>query len=147
MLDTWKTMEYKSNGDTNCNWFARYGHQRIGTGTEGLVNKRTNGNDPNYIIIRMDMNTEKSPGELKIFAVSLTSVRRHLLKLVEKFQNSQNIIDMATKRKPSEKKGLSSNSSPINTIRTNYIKANVVNTQKCSTSRLWAGRDETLTAL
>ena len=34
-------MEHESDGDTNCHWCARYSHQRIGTGTGGLRNKRT----------------------------------------------------------------------------------------------------------
>ena len=36
-------MEHESDGDTNCNWCTRYSHQRIGKGTGGLGNKRTNG--------------------------------------------------------------------------------------------------------
>ena len=29
-------MEHESDGVTNCNWCARYSHQRIGIGTGGL---------------------------------------------------------------------------------------------------------------
>ena len=35
-----KTMEHEGDGDTNCNLRPRYSHQRIGTGTGGLGNKR-----------------------------------------------------------------------------------------------------------
>ena len=31
-----KTMEDENDSNTNCNWCARYSHQRIGTGTGGL---------------------------------------------------------------------------------------------------------------
>ena len=31
-----KTMEHDSNGDTNCNWYTGYSHQRIDAGTGGL---------------------------------------------------------------------------------------------------------------
>ena len=40
-------MEYKGDGDNNCVWCAWYSHQRIGTWTGRLVNKRTSGNHPN----------------------------------------------------------------------------------------------------
>ena len=42
-----------------CSW---YSHQRIDTGTGGLGNKRKNGDHPNYSIVQMGQNTEKSPG-------------------------------------------------------------------------------------
>ena len=57
-------MEYESDGDTNRNCCARYSHQRVGKGTGGLGNKRTSGDHPNYGIIKISQNTEKSPGDL-----------------------------------------------------------------------------------
>ena len=36
-----KTVKHKSDGDTNCNRYTRYIHQRISTGTGRLGNKRT----------------------------------------------------------------------------------------------------------
>ena len=33
LLENWKTMEHKSDSDTNCNWCACYSYQKIGTGT------------------------------------------------------------------------------------------------------------------
>ena len=38
-----KTTEHESGDDTNCNWHVQHGHQRFGTGTEGLGKKRTSG--------------------------------------------------------------------------------------------------------
>ena len=35
----------------------------IGTGTGGLGNKRMCGDCPNYSIVEIDQNTEKSPGD------------------------------------------------------------------------------------
>ena len=32
-------MEYEGDDNTNCNWRARYSHQKIGTDTGGLENK------------------------------------------------------------------------------------------------------------
>ena len=46
-------MEHESDGDTNCNWCVRYNQQSIGTGTEGLGNKRTNREDPNNSIVEI----------------------------------------------------------------------------------------------
>ena len=59
-----KTMERESNGNTNCNWCSRYSHERVGIGTGGLGNKRTNRDNPNHNIVKIDQNTERSPGNL-----------------------------------------------------------------------------------
>ena len=63
-----KTMEHKSDSSTNCNWHARYSHQRIGietegtetecietegSGTEGVGNKRMSGDYQNYRIVEI----------------------------------------------------------------------------------------------
>ena len=48
-----KTMKHESDGDTNCNWRARYTHQRIGTGTGGVGNEKTSGDHPNYNIVEI----------------------------------------------------------------------------------------------
>ena len=77
-------MEYESDSDTNSNWRARHGNQRIGTGTEGLRNKRTSEDPPNYSIIEIDQNTEKSPGDSRKLAVKQSSVENHQLTLVRK---------------------------------------------------------------
>ena len=57
-------MEQESDGDANRNWYARYSHQRIGTGTEELENKRASGDHRNYSIVKIDRNTEKGPVDL-----------------------------------------------------------------------------------
>ncbi len=43
-------MEQESDGDSNCDWCAKYSHQNTGTETGGLENKRTSGDHPNYSI-------------------------------------------------------------------------------------------------
>ena len=57
-------MEHESDSDTNCNWFAQYSNQRIGTGIRGLGNKWTIRDYPNYSIVEIGQNTKKSPGDL-----------------------------------------------------------------------------------
>ena len=58
-------MEHEGEGDTNCNWCTRNKAQRIGTGTRRLRNQRTRGDHPDYGIIKIGQNPEKSPGDLR----------------------------------------------------------------------------------
>ena len=53
-------MKHESDDDTNCNWFARFSHQRNGKGTGGLGNISTSGDHPSYSIIKIGQNTVKS---------------------------------------------------------------------------------------
>ena len=48
---------------------------RIGTRTGGLGNNRMSRDHPNDRIIKIDQNTEKSPGDLRRLAVIQTSVK------------------------------------------------------------------------
>ena len=59
-------------------------HQRTGASTGGLGNKRTSGDHPNYCIVKIGQNTEKSPGDLGRVAVAQTPVEDHQLTLMEK---------------------------------------------------------------
>ena len=52
-------MEHKGDCDTNCNWGTQYSHQRIGTGTGVLGNKKTSGDHSNNSIVEIDLNTEE----------------------------------------------------------------------------------------
>ena len=79
MLENWETMEHESDGDTNCNRDAQYSHQRIGTGTGRLRDKRMSEGHPNYCIVEIVQNTEKSPGDLRWLAVSQIQVENHQL--------------------------------------------------------------------
>ena len=76
-----KTVEHESDEYTNCNWCSLYSHQRIGTGTGGLRNNGTTGNCPNYNIVVISQNTEKSPRDLRRLAVTLTLVENLQLML------------------------------------------------------------------
>ena len=71
------TMEHESDGDTNCNWCARYSHQRFATRTTGLRNKNMSLDHPNYIIVEIGQNTEKSPGDSRRFANTQTPENNH----------------------------------------------------------------------
>ena len=60
-------MEHERDGDSNCDRCPRYSHQKISKETGGLENKRTSSDYPNYNIIKIGQNTEKSPGDLLSF--------------------------------------------------------------------------------
>ena len=70
-------MKHEDDGGTSCNWCTWNNPQRIAKGTTRVGNKRTNGDHPNYSIIMIGQNTEKSPGDLRRLAVSQTLVKNH----------------------------------------------------------------------
>ena len=74
-------MEQESGGGTNCNWRARYGHKRTGTGTGGFGINRMSENHPHYSIIKISQNTVKSSGDLMRLVVTQTLVENHQLTL------------------------------------------------------------------
>ena len=65
MQENGKTMKHENDGDTNDNWFAWYSHQKISLGTGGFGNERMSGDHTKYSIIKIDQNTEESPGNLR----------------------------------------------------------------------------------
>ena len=75
-------VEHKHNGDTNSNWFAWNGSQRLGMVIGRVGNGRTNRDHPNYSITKISQNTKKSPQDLKKFAVTQTPLKVHQLMLV-----------------------------------------------------------------
>ena len=77
-------MEYESDGNTSCKWRVRYSHQRIGTGTGELGNKRTSRDYPNCSIVEISHNTEKNPRERGRLAVTQPPVESHQLTLVRR---------------------------------------------------------------
>ena len=79
-----KKLEHESDSDINCYLCTWHSHQRIDTGTGGLGGKRMSGYQPNYNIVKIDQNTEKSPGDLRKIAVTHTQGKSHRLTLVWK---------------------------------------------------------------
>ena len=73
-------MEHETDVDSDCNrctWNKRLG---ISKETERLWNKRTNGYHRGNCFIKIDQNTEKSPGNLRRLAVTQTQVINHGVK-------------------------------------------------------------------
>ena len=75
------TVEYESDDNTNCNLCSGYSYQKICTKTRELGNKSANRDHPNYCIIEIGLNTQKSPGDLRRLIIQ-TPVRNYQLTLV-----------------------------------------------------------------
>ena len=95
-----RNLERESDTSTNCNWSSWYSHERIDTRTRELGNNMTSGNHPDYCIIKIRQNSEKSPGHMKRLAVTQTPVKKHKLQLIYKTKLSgRNIIKIINKKK------------------------------------------------
>ena len=57
-------VEHESGIYNNCNRCSWYNHQMINKETRGFGNNQTSGDYPNYCIMEISQNTEKSPGDL-----------------------------------------------------------------------------------
>ena len=86
-------MEHESD-----NYCSQYSYQRINKGTGGLGNKRASGDHPNYCIIEIGQNTEKSPGDLlslrlqwkTIFHIDVKNSERFWTKIWQPKKHNEN---------------------------------------------------------
>ena len=85
-----KIVEHESDGNTNCNWCFWYSNQRIGTKIGELGNKWASGHYPNFSIIKIGQNAEKSPGDLRRLVVTNNPMKNHRLTLVWKTRRGEN---------------------------------------------------------
>ena len=83
-------MEHESDGDTNSNWCTRYTRQKIDARAGRLGNKKTSANYPNYTIIKIGQNTQKSSGEFLRLAVTQTPEKNHQVILNNNNNNGEN---------------------------------------------------------
>ena len=72
-------MEHEGESDTNCNWSALSNPQIICKGSEKFGNKRTSKYHKDYSIIKINQNTERSPGDLKSLALTQTFLKNYYL--------------------------------------------------------------------
>ena len=84
-----KTMEHEDDSDTNCNWCTWNNPQRIDKWIGRLRNKKTSTDHPDYCIIKISKDTEKSHGDLKRLAVAQIPVENHQLTKMEKTLKSK----------------------------------------------------------
>ena len=89
-------MEHESGDYTNCNWCSWCSHQKIGKRTRGLRYKGASGDHPNYSIVKIDQNTEESPGDSNRLVITQTPGKDHQLTLIEKFSKNKIIIIIKT---------------------------------------------------
>ena len=80
-------MEYEGDGDDSCYCFARYDTNRLGKGAERVGNRKTSREHPNYSIVEIGQNTEKSSAGLVGLIVTQTQVKEHQLTLEWKTSN------------------------------------------------------------
>ena len=79
---TKKAMERKGEGDTTCNWWTWHILKKAWKEAGKVGNLRTNWDHPDYNIIIIGLNREKSPGDLWRLAVTRTLVKDHQLTLM-----------------------------------------------------------------
>ena len=84
MLESEKSMEHEGDSDINCNWWTSNDPQRMAKGTGRLGNKRASGDHLDHGIIKINQNSETSPGDMRRLAVTQTPVRNYQLSLVGK---------------------------------------------------------------
>ena len=72
-----KTMEQESDGNNNCKWSTWNTLQRINKGTTICRNPRTSRKHLDSSFTKISQHIEKSPGDLKRFAVTQTPVEDH----------------------------------------------------------------------
>ena len=69
-------MKHEGDDDNWCNLCTLNNLKRINKETGKLGNQRTSGHYPDYNIIKMSQNTEKSPEDLRRLAVTQTPVKK-----------------------------------------------------------------------
>ena len=89
-----KTVEHEIDDYSNFIWCSWYSYQIIGTRTGGLGNNRTGGDHPNYNIVEIGQNTEKSPEDLRRLVITQTRLENHLQTLMSKALNNNNDNNM-----------------------------------------------------
>ena len=68
------TMGREGDRDTNPDWYTWNNLQGTGHKTGRLGNKRTSRDHPDYSIIKIGQNTEKSPGDLRRLAITQNKI-------------------------------------------------------------------------
>ena len=79
-----KTFEHKDDSDTNCTWCSLNNLQRIGKGIRKLKNRIISQDHPDYNLIKIGQNTEKSLEETAVTQNHLVTLTWKTLKRVKK---------------------------------------------------------------
>ena len=81
-----KAVEHGSNDDINCYWRTWYDSRSFGKKNRGNENQMKNRDHPDYIIVMISQNTEKSPGDRRKFAAIQALLKDNQLTLVRNTQ-------------------------------------------------------------
>ena len=68
-------MEYEGDSDTNCGWCTWNSPLWLGKNIVITGNQRNNQENPDHSIIKIDLNTQKNPGDLRRLAGTRTPVK------------------------------------------------------------------------
>ena len=74
-------MEHEGNTDIKCNWCVWNDPQRLGKRVGKIGNRRTSRDHPNYSILKIGQNTDKSPGDLRGTDATQIPVKDYQLRL------------------------------------------------------------------
>ena len=85
-----KAVEHEDKLDTNWSWCAWNCHQDLENETGGTENQRKNPDLPDPRMVKIDLNTEKSPGDQSKLAATQTLMKPHQLKVVWKTYKEYN---------------------------------------------------------
>ena len=77
-------MKHKGDSDTNFRWWARNRFQGLEKGIGRRRNQKKNREHPDYSIVEIGQDIEKSPGDLRTFAVTQTPMKDHQLTMMWK---------------------------------------------------------------
>ena len=83
---TKNVLVHEDDGDTSYSWCGWNNSQRLGKGTRRTGNQRKSKDHPDYSIVEISQNTQKSPEDLKRFAITQNPVNDYLQTLVWKTQ-------------------------------------------------------------
>ena len=70
-------MKHEGNDDTNSIWWTQNNRQRLGKCTGRFWIQRASRDHPDYSIVKIGQNTEKSPGDLIRLSITQTPVKGH----------------------------------------------------------------------
>ena len=65
-----KTREYESVSNINCSWHAKNSTQKFGNKTKGIGDQIKDWDNTDHSIIKIGLNIQKSPGDLRRLAVT-----------------------------------------------------------------------------
>ena len=133
-------MEHEKDDDTNCSWCTYNVPQRLGKKTWKIENQRKNGYYLEHNIVKISLNNEKRPADLKWLAVTQTLLKDYRLRR-RAHEKTWSWLRKGNSRREREFFLIAAQN---NAVKTHHIKARIDKTQQNSKCRLCGDRDETI---